>query len=314
MGKITIVTAFFDIGREKMRNFERGREHYLKYFSFWAGIQNDLVIYTDEQMAGKVKKIRADFNLLEKTKVIVIEDIFQIESDIYLKMKKVLSSPDVISNRKHTGYPEAYSAEYNYVTYLKPWFVKNAIKSYDLEGLITWMDFGYNHGGALYDRREDFNFLWEYEFSDKIHLFSIKKLNELPVFDIVKKMPVDMSAGIIIAPERYWEFLYESFRISIQSLMNCDMVDDDQTLLIMSYRRRKENFEIHIIEDWFMVLKNFGGSHLHINNNMMKRIKYKRMKLFMLESFYNKKWDKTLYYCYRYVLEKLKNYVGNKYN
>ena len=43
MEKITIVTAFFPLKREKWENFERPNNKYLEYFEFWARIKNDMV-------------------------------------------------------------------------------------------------------------------------------------------------------------------------------------------------------------------------------------------------------------------------------
>lgn len=305
MSEITIVTAFFDIGRKNIKGFERDWEKYVTYFSFWARIKNNLIVYTEPNMAEKVRKIRTDFGLADSTKIIIVDNFLEIEDDIYKKMEKALNRKEVIEYRKHPNYPESHNAKYNYITYLKPKFVYDAVKKFNLKGMISWMDFGYNHGGVLYDRPEDFSFLWQYDFSQKIHLFSIKKLNNLPVFNIVKKMPVDMTAGIIVAPAEQWESLYNSFRESILSLLNCDFVDDDQTLLIMSYRREPSAFEIHLIEDWFMVLKKFGGSKLHVSDKMQKKIVYKRLKMEMLEALDNKEYLKLLMFFIKYSKSKI---------
>ena len=75
MNEISIVTAFFDIGRKDWKGFERDNTTYANYFKFWARLKNHLVVYTEPKMAEQVKKIRADYNLLDKTTIIVIEDL-----------------------------------------------------------------------------------------------------------------------------------------------------------------------------------------------------------------------------------------------
>ena len=40
MSDITIVTAYFDIGRGNWNNSERGNNKYINYFKFWARIKN----------------------------------------------------------------------------------------------------------------------------------------------------------------------------------------------------------------------------------------------------------------------------------
>lgn len=39
MSELTIVTAYFDIGRNKWKGFERGNNKYINYFKFWARIK-----------------------------------------------------------------------------------------------------------------------------------------------------------------------------------------------------------------------------------------------------------------------------------
>ena len=95
--ELTIITAFFDIGRENFKEFSRSNDQYLEYFKFWARIQNNLVVYTNKIMAKKVEEVRREFGLLDKTKVVVIDDYLNIEPEIYKSMEK-------ISKMKHFYY------------------------------------------------------------------------------------------------------------------------------------------------------------------------------------------------------------------
>ena len=63
MNDITIVTAFFDIGREKFKGYERGNNKYINYFKFWARINNNIIIYTNANFEKEIKQIREDFEL-----------------------------------------------------------------------------------------------------------------------------------------------------------------------------------------------------------------------------------------------------------
>ena len=266
MSEITIVTAFFDIGRKHMEGFSRDSNTYLNYFKFWARINNKMIIYVDSNLAEEVKNIRSNFNLDHKTTVIPIDDFKQLVPDSYLSIKKGLSHPLTKKFRKNPKAPEAYNPEYTYITFLKPWLVQNAIEKGLTSGMIAWVDFGYNHGGKTYINSEEFNFTWNYDFSDKIHLFHLNSLNNLPIFEVVRQMPVDISAGVIIAPSQYWKILVNSFVDSIHCLAKCDLSDDEQTLLLMSYRESPNYFELHRIPSWFSVFKSFGGEHLTIDS------------------------------------------------
>ena len=309
MSEITIVTAFFDIGRGDMKGFERSNEKYLSYFAFWARMRNQLIVYTDANMAKRVREIRKEFNLEDKTKVIVVDEPEKLDFEVYSKMEKILAKQEVVAYRKDPKCPESYNPKYNYLMYLKSWFGYDAVKNHGASGLVAWLDFGYNHGGKTYDRPEDFDYVWDYDFSEKIHLFALRRINTMPVFDIVKKMPIDMSGGVIVAPSSYWQKVHQMYREAIMGLMMCDFVDDDQTLLIMAYRNYPELFEIHMIEDWFMVLKNFGGQHLHMHENALQRSKYKLLKLKMMEKYYDKEYAECLKYLAAYTGEKIKSKI-----
>ena len=45
MTEITLVTAFFDIGRSSFPIYARSNDRFFDYFYFWARIQNDLIVY-----------------------------------------------------------------------------------------------------------------------------------------------------------------------------------------------------------------------------------------------------------------------------
>ena len=270
MAEITIVTALFDVGRKKWTDFERDTETYLEYFKFWARIRNKVIIYTDRITGEKVLKIREEFGLQDRTKVIVIDCIEECDPDIYQRMEKTIANKRTVNYRKYPKNPESYSAKYNYIMLLKSWFVKNAVENGYADGMIAWLDFGYNHGGETYTDPCEFDYMWEYDFSDKIHLFSIAPLDDTPIFEIVYNMDVYFSGGVIVAPADKWGDLWSMVRNSMYCLTQCGFVDDDQTLMLMAYREYPELFEVHYIEDWFLPLKIFGGNHLTVKKKKKK--------------------------------------------
>lgn len=270
MAEITIVTALFDVGRKKWTDFERDTETYLEYFKFWARLRNKVIIYTDRITGEKVLKIREEFGLQDRTKVIVIDCIEECDPDIYQRMEKTIANKRTVNYRKYPKNPESYSAKYNYIMLLKSWFVKNAVENGYADGMIAWLDFGYNHGGETYTNSNEFDYLWEYDFSNKIHLFLMTSLDDTPIFEIVYNMDVYFSGGVIVASADKWGDLWSMVRNSMYCLTQCGFVDDDQTLMLMAYREHPEVFEIHYIEDWFLPLKIFGGNHLTVKKKKKK--------------------------------------------
>lgn len=313
MDEMTIVTAYFNIGREKWKGYERGDNKYVNYFDFWAKIKNNIIVYTDKNLANKVYKIREKYGLKEKTKVIAINNLYDIDALLYNRMKKVMENEISLNFHFHKEIkrPEAWNVEYNYVTFLKYYFVNKAVIDFNLNGLVSWLDFGFNHGGDLgLTDTNDFNFCWQYNFSKKIHLFAVKEIEEKrPIFDIIRNLDTYIMGGIMVAPSYMWGDFYNLARQSMISLLDCGFCDDDQTIALMAYYKNPDLFEIHNVEFWFDGIKNFGGEHFkfdkkkRIVNKRYKDYKY-RARILLGDGHYKLAWK----YYIKYIKIKIKGF------
>lgn len=313
MDEITIVTAYFNIGREKWKGYERGDNKYVNYFDFWAKIKNNIIVYTDKNLVNKVYEIREKYGLKEKTKVIAINNLYDIDVLLYNRMKEVMENEISLNFHFHKEIkrPEAWNVEYNYVTFLKYYFVNKSVIDFNLNGLVSWLDFGFNHGGDLgLTDTNDFNFCWQYNFSKKIHLFAVKKIEEKrPIFDIIRNLDTYIMGGIMVAPSYMWGDFYNLARQSIISLLDCGFCDDDQTIALMAYYKNPDLFEIHNVEFWFDGIKNFGGEHFkfdkkkRIVNKRYKDYKY-RARILLGDGHYKLAWK----YYIKYIKIKIKGF------
>jgi len=271
---ITLVTAFFDIGRENFKAIPRTNNTYIENFKFWARMDNQLVVYTSPDMSETIREIRRGFGLIEKTKIIEIEDISLIEPAILKKMELIRDNgwferfrilPDATSN----------IPRYSYLMFLKTWFLKDAVENGYASGNLVWFDFGFNHGGRLYTEPKEFAFEWNYDFSDKIHLFYYKKLDCKPIYETVRRLSDSIMGSPYVVPDHYCKTLWELTRESMLHLVSVDLYDDDQLLLLMAYRAQPDLFELHE-SDWFWPLKEYGGNHLSVRRPR-KRAFYKQL-------------------------------------
>ncbi|UFH65471.1 hypothetical protein KQH81_02685 [Clostridium cadaveris] len=285
MREITLVTAFFNIGREKFKAIPRTDDTYMKNFKFWARMKNKLIVYTDENTAKLVLKVRTDFGLKDKTEIIIINDIFSIEPEIFENMKKVSENNYFLDFRI---LPNATSniAEYSYLMLLKSYFLSDAVKRGLTASQVAWIDFGFNHGGDLYINPEEFNYLWEYDFSDKINMFYYKKYDEKPIFEIVRRLCDCIMGCLIVLPAKLCDELWQLNKSSMIILNKVGLSDDDQLIQLMSYREKPEIFDLHESE-WFLPLKEYGGEHLTVRN--MSSRKWYIRKLRNLKFNYKKR-------------------------
>lgn len=294
--KITIVTAFFPINREKWKGFERSNNKYMDNFKFWARIKNDMVIYTTEEFYEDIKNIRKEFNR-ENTKIIKIEDFRKIDEELYKSMDKIAKNKISREFRLSQNNPEVWNTDYDYIMLLKEWCVQDAVKNEYAKGMIAWIDFGYNHGGVYYKKPEEFDFEWKYNFSEKIHLFQINEFDDLPIFEICRRMNSYIIGGVIVAPDNLWNELWNLVRENMLCLNKCGLIDDDQTLLLMSYYQKPELFELHPTK-WFSTIKDFSDVKFSVEEpNEHTKVGFIENK--KRRFYYKKKIIKYLYKWYK---------------
>lgn len=286
MREVTLVTAFFDIGRKDFNLSPRSNEKYLEYFKFWARMKNKLIVYTYKEMADEVRKVREGYGLLDRTIIIEINDESKIEPTIFKNMEKI-ASKDYIKDYRYQKEAVENNAKYNYVMLLKYWCLADAVKRKIADGMLAWIDFGFNHGSDCYINSEEFDFLWKTDLSyDKVHLFALDtNLTQEPVFELIRNMNVDIMGDCILAPDFLCEKFWNSVKIQMESMIRLGFIDDDQILLLMSYRENPDLYEMHK-SDWFMPLKENGASHLTVKE---KTITKPSLKCRVMEYLRNKK-------------------------
>lgn len=109
------------------------------------------------------------------------------------------------------------------------------------------------------------------DFSPKIHIFLHSPLNNDPIFKVVQTMGTYIRGNITVAPDYLWPVLWEDTYGALKSLTECGMADDDQTLMLMAYRRHPENFELHMASYWGEGLGAYGGETLRRTIRRPKR-------------------------------------------
>ena len=262
MSHITIITAFYNIKREDWGVESRTDEKYFEQFKYWARIKNNLVVYVEnEQHKRRVKEIREEFDLGEKTTIITTGPMKSIDEDLYMRMKAIAGNPILIDFHMANKNPEAWNVDYNYITGIKGWFVKDAVDRGLVQEVAAWLDFGFGHGNYTYKDSKEFSFEWKYDFPDNVSVYCMKELKDKPVFDIVRTGEVFFGGFMVVAAKHYWNEYWELMRNCIVALLEVGLMDDDQTILYMAYRLRPEFFHVEKT-GWFTTLKEHGGEHL----------------------------------------------------
>ena len=251
MKPVRIVTAFFDIGRASFPGFERDTETYFSYFRFWARIRNEMLIYCAPEHAAAIAAIRAGYGLADRTRIVPVPDPFAVEPELYRRMERAAADPGFQRFRFYSA-PEN-GAPYSYVTMLKAWCLADAAERTEEDCFMAWVDFGINHCGVTYARSEDFDFLWEYEFPEKITAFCHEDPAAVSLVDTLQFMMPYIDGSAVVMPKRLCRHYWEAVRGAMEALVKLGCVDDDQMLSLIVCRDEPELFDLRREDGWYGV-------------------------------------------------------------
>lgn len=273
MSKISIVTAFYDIGRgdwsmEMQKNggplphyLQRSVDKYIDHFTRMCEIDTEIIVYTSSDIAPRLAAISPNVKVVEY-------DYFNLHKELRDKIELVQSSQQFVNriNPYQVRNPEYWSKDYVGVTTLKAFYVTDAFE----RGLITnefasWVDFGYCRD----DEHVPTSKKWEYDFTPGLmHFFNYRdpdiKQEKQQISLAVQNNVVYMIGGVFVAQKEQWKVLATDMKEALNYLLSVNLVDDDQGLLLMSYFKNPEMYELHKmplgapIEDVRSILRKFN--------------------------------------------------------
>lgn len=254
MSDISIVTAFFDIGRGDWtpskglpHYLERSTETYIERFSHLCKLENEIVVLTSENLVERLKEVCVD--RMDRTKIVAFDVQKQFKS-MRESIERVQKSSEfknavVPSQSKN---PEYWNPDYVLVTDLKAYFTHYAIgKKLTTNDMVAWIDFGYCRSEENIPPSKK----WSYDFDpEKIHLFSYKDFDrKTPVSQAILSNDVYILGAKVVAHKDNWPILEGLMRESFNQLLENNLVDDDQGLWLVSYLLHPHIFELHKIPD-----------------------------------------------------------------
>ena len=275
----TIVTGFFDTQRESWttrfgETVEAGIDSnvYLTRFAYLARLMNPMIVFTQREFAAAVLQARRSHGLEGLTTIFVIDDIFMSPS-----LRPAL---DAITDRMNNPFfqrmlraphlPEFRQPRYVLIVTLKFLLVQTAIEL----GLVatpnvSWVDFGY----CRVDGRFDASKPWTFDPQGKINLFCVLQPDDAPMFGIVRSGEMFLIANHMIAPKQAWAKFARDIAYSLDCLLECGLVDDEQTTMLMAWRRDPSAYRLHPLppKQWFTTFQAASGAtesglpHSHIS-------------------------------------------------
>lgn len=266
---LTIVTAFFDIGRESWtteNGFDadnRTADTYFEYFSNLAQLENPMVIFTSKEFENRIKQIRGQ----KTTEIILIDLDFKFKF-ILEKIEKILNSPEfkTLIPLHQSKKPEYKSSKYILVTNLKPYFLAKVARLNNIKtNLISWIDFGYVRDKKTLNNLKQWRFPFKF---NKFHCFTINNLikqnTKEEIVPIMLEGGVPIIGGALVgSKDTCIEFFKCVFTLQKKALSN-NFVDDDQFFFTMSYYERPDLIQLNYLghNKWFSLFKSYSRKNL----------------------------------------------------
>lgn len=293
INSITLVTAFFDIGRESWNSYQRTPEYYLESFNkmVCSYLYQKIIVFIDDKYMNNpiITKI---INKPDKNKIFVPinMDWLYKNTDSWKKnniSQRIMDSEEyktLLSERISRGYPENIYSEYNTINHSKIDFIKYSIDNnlINESELICWCDFGY-YSSILHNNPSEYP-----ESSLDLNKFNLTKLNFFIMNEIDEK-DTDMTYTLLIAKEIFTGSffagstklmleLHELYHICLDELYRNNISDDDQHVYLKCYLKNRDIFQLFLSKHkWPQVLTAFQTAfqdRLEIVKQYIKSIRF----------------------------------------
>ncbi|MBV8473431.1 MAG: hypothetical protein JO107_03315, partial [Hyphomicrobiales bacterium] len=188
---ITIVTAFFDIGRGDWRDgadpgarFRRSVDDYFAMFARLAKLKNQMIVFTEPRLAARALELRRANGLEDRTIVVALADLFDCDLVAPVQAAVERRMSDLFRHWvTKPESPEYREPRYVLVNALKSAFVATALNLGLVEApQVAWIDFGYCRDDNRFDPAEP----WRFDAGGKMNLFHIVALDDAPITRVVR--------------------------------------------------------------------------------------------------------------------------------
>jgi hypothetical protein len=252
--KTTIVTALFDIGRDKWENYAQSYHTYQYWMKNILNFENEMVIFTEDKFKDFILENRkkADPELI-KTKI-VVQDFQDIDSykKYYSKIKNLMND-EVFKSKVIFKVPEMTKPEYNTVIFNKLYFIKYIIdnKLCDSDFFI-WCDAGVirDEKKEVYTGFPNLDKINE-KFSNKVTFFSHQENFSIHNRDLhLLSQYRYIHGGCFFIPNNgVINELIERFDKLVEHYLNNKVIGSEEKILDFCFLDNKDNYNI-VKSDW----------------------------------------------------------------
>lgn len=256
---ITLVTAFFDIGRGGYQNYKRSTDYYLESFYNYLNIEAyNMIIYLDQRYYQKVmnyiitKQIKLGNKMIIPINWDFMDRNIHAWSNIPIE-KQILESDEfkqINGQKVQEGNPEALYAEYNCINHAKIDFLVYTMKQGYVpnDHFLIWSDFGY-HKSILQDPA-----IFPHKDMDptkfdqsKMNFFLNNEVQEsYNYYEVLRSSQVIFTGSLYGGPQHLLEDFQHEYHRQVNFLYSKNIADDDQHIYLLIYFQRPDLFKLTV--------------------------------------------------------------------
>lgn len=267
MNDTTLVTLFYDIGREKWKAFPRSVKKYIDAFDIFLQYDNEMVIFVDSRYFDLVE-YKVKNSKYNNKKVLPIDFAWLVDNlwawQKIEKEKEIMQNEiykNTVKSRIERHYPENTNPYYTILTHSKIDVVNYAI---DI-GLVKtqyagWVDFGY------FENKNTEEFLPNGPI--KTEKMDANKIN-LCLINPIEESDKNIIYTLQNAPEKIGAYFFWSNKEKLKEFQNLchkwlehfqsrNIADDEQHLWLQCYFENPNLFKLHTFYKWHQALKVFS--------------------------------------------------------
>lgn len=239
--KPVIVTALYDIGRDKWKNYTASYGGYLDWMERVLAIDCDMVVFTDK-FEKEIKERRAKYNLDSDLVIIVkpLEELYAYQR-YYDKLNELMNS-GTFKAKIQFEVPEMTKPLYNVIMFNKIFFMTEVFEMNYIESdILLWVDAGCfreeiktdkwpnpsklnSEKPMFFSHSKDFNILdWEYQAMSQIR---------------------NIQGGCFTCPSNEISELADSFERVVDYCLREGFIGSDEKILDIMYVLDKEKYSI----------------------------------------------------------------------
>jgi hypothetical protein len=260
MGSAVVVTALFDIGREKFGD-GRSTDQYLSWFEKTLELKSRMVIYTEEKFRSFIEERRDPKHT--KIKIQNLEEIPMYKHRE--KIGQILRDPGYLSKIKDNSRIECRLDLYNVIQYSKFGWIQEEIKEGSSSDFYFWMDAGCSRFFSDADLSQSWPNLKNIDPDKFIIQGNINTSQIYPSMDI-EKYKWDNNCilvGTLFGGKGDAVSIVSDLTVKIleEEMLENGMVNNEQIALAILFKRNPELFSAYI---------NLNGEHLPLFSHLIK--------------------------------------------